>query len=874
MSKKMVPPLRFELRLADYETAILTNYNMVASDAYQFRITTFYYFDFQNSIKGMTTKTGIIRSLKQYYQTNELSRQAQYSCFDSTATTYIITAGQDNIEMASFIQRFNQIQRKCFNKEAVPLKHCQDNMWLLKPANFNQGRGIEIFKNLKEIQQFLNTRKPNSLWVAQKYIEKPFLFKQRKFDIRVWVLVTQQGEVFFHKFPYVRTSSAKYDTSAQDNYVHLTNNCLQQKGNSYGQHEDGNTLPVEDLFEYIKEKYPNQQTDIQQFIMQKMKDLVIDTFNAIKDQMLNSKRNYCYELFGYDFLIDEDLRVWLIETNLNPYLGVPNSYIGNILPKMINSMFQIILDPHFPPSQNYKNGKINDQIYKKILKLTILQVENQFDLIYCDNNSIYNDNKPINTRSPFTSSLYPIDELRQIPNYKQYQDIKKQQQQQIKIQIQTPVIKENSKRKSKNTLQYDSKCQNNKQSNIFSKKNLNKTGDLKLKEQGQKFSLPSINQNNSNLNMQNDKKNQNDENDTYRRQNSRKSGQNIHKVNLSTSNLNKSYYEESSEEENSKLTLSQKHKQIFSESKIIKQHKSKNKNEIPLTLEQINEKQGLQMKEIYHKVKNLIKNYPYQDYEPLQNYVQNCLTKLINWELYDENEIEWTIKTIQIVMNSRFIGVFSEQKNIDTLIQIIDSQNFLLKIQLIAIQLIKYICKNVSLKLFVLGKDITKSLMKIALSTVDPREREKYDQQLRLEAIRSIITLGGIYDRKAFIPGETRKNDDARRSLIENGGVLALIQIKHQTDEDLIIEQMKKFFLNLDLKDYEQQLDLIVQWIEKFKCQKKDKENQSMVVNMLDAGNQEIDIQDNVQDMQQKSYLLSFLTLKFHSILINLKVQN
>ena len=46
-----------------------------------------------------------------------------------------------------------------------------------------------------------------------------------------------------------------------------------------------------------------------------MKDIVIDSFMSVKDKLNNSKMNNCFELLGYDFMIDEDLRVWLIEIN-------------------------------------------------------------------------------------------------------------------------------------------------------------------------------------------------------------------------------------------------------------------------------------------------------------------------------------------------------------------------------------------------------------------------------------------------------------------------------------------------------------------------------------------------------------------------------
>jgi hypothetical protein len=36
-------------------------------------------------------------------------------------------------------------------KERTPQKHCKENYWLVKPANMNQGRGIEIFNSLVDI---------------------------------------------------------------------------------------------------------------------------------------------------------------------------------------------------------------------------------------------------------------------------------------------------------------------------------------------------------------------------------------------------------------------------------------------------------------------------------------------------------------------------------------------------------------------------------------------------------------------------------------------------------------------------------------------------------------------------------------------------
>lgn len=164
---------------------------------------------------------------------------------------------------------------------------------------------------------FLALKPSNSQWVVQKYIEKPLLYNKRKFDIRVWVLITNKNEVFFYKHGYMRTSSSTYDTQDKNNYTHLTNNCLQKHGNNYGAFEEGNTLSFQVLEDYLREQYPDHNIDINTHLIPRFKDLIIDSYLAWKKHMNPKNRKNVFELFGYDFLIDEDLRTWLIEVNID-----------------------------------------------------------------------------------------------------------------------------------------------------------------------------------------------------------------------------------------------------------------------------------------------------------------------------------------------------------------------------------------------------------------------------------------------------------------------------------------------------------------------------------------------------------------------------
>ena len=72
-------------------------------------------------------------------------------------------------------------------------------------------------------------------FVVQKYVEKPFLMEGRKFDIRVFVLVNQDMNLYFFREGYLRMTSAPYNLdNIQNEYLHLTNNAIQRNCKDYG----------------------------------------------------------------------------------------------------------------------------------------------------------------------------------------------------------------------------------------------------------------------------------------------------------------------------------------------------------------------------------------------------------------------------------------------------------------------------------------------------------------------------------------------------------------------------------------------------------------------------------------------------------------
>jgi len=83
--------------------------------------------------------------------------------------------------------------------------------------------------------------------IIQKYIENPFLYKNRKFDIRVWVLINHENEVFMFKEGHIKTSSHEYNINSKNSFIHITNYSLQKYSSEFSKFELGNEASYSDL---------------------------------------------------------------------------------------------------------------------------------------------------------------------------------------------------------------------------------------------------------------------------------------------------------------------------------------------------------------------------------------------------------------------------------------------------------------------------------------------------------------------------------------------------------------------------------------------------------------------------------------------------
>jgi tubulin polyglutamylase TTLL5 len=157
--------------------------------------------------------------------------------------------------------------------------------------------------------------------------------------------------VYVYKEGLARFASESYSTKADKNnrFMHLTNYSINKKNDKFQQNDD---IENDDIgFKWSLTAFCNHLEQVgidMELLWSRTYDLIIKTIACGEHYVLaamkknNMYRLNCFEVFGFDILVDSDLKPWLVEVNLSPSLATDSPLDMVIKTSLLTDTFNMI----------------------------------------------------------------------------------------------------------------------------------------------------------------------------------------------------------------------------------------------------------------------------------------------------------------------------------------------------------------------------------------------------------------------------------------------------------------------------------------------------------------------------------------------------
>lgn len=202
--------------------------------------------------------------------------------------------------------------------------YSEDCQWIVKPCNSSQGKGIFILDSL-------NILGFEDGCIVSKYIANPLLINDLKCDLRLYLLITsfEPLKLYVYEEGLARFACDSYTSEdVLNKFAYLTNYSINKKNDKFVQNTDWQEDNIGHKWSFsafLKEMTRlGYDTD---GIVKKIYDLMIKTIISIESLVVDSvrklalKHNNCFDLLGFDIMIDSELKPWLLEVNLSPSMN-------------------------------------------------------------------------------------------------------------------------------------------------------------------------------------------------------------------------------------------------------------------------------------------------------------------------------------------------------------------------------------------------------------------------------------------------------------------------------------------------------------------------------------------------------------------------
>mmetsp|Transcript_34447 Transcript_34447/g.75187 ORF Transcript_34447/g.75187 Transcript_34447/m.75187 type:complete len:501 (-) Transcript_34447:51-1553(-) len=342
----------------------------------------------------LTRKDLLVKNIKraQRQAVRDGQQEEAQGFAECSPTTFVLP-----MEYSMFVEEFKRAQ-------------ASGAIWIMKPVGKSQGKGIFLFDKLSQVSGWRQCpkwlrredgdrkgapdkdgkedeeRKEAEPYVVQRYVSDPLLIGGRKFDLRLYVLVTSYAPlcVYMYRSGFARFSHTRFSMNSEDlsnAMVHLTNVAVQKNCEHYDE-KRGGKWDLHRLKLYLVAREGREKVEE---LFRAIQDVVLYSLLSVQKVMIQDK--HCFELYGYDVMISSDLRPWLLEVNASPSLTANTAPDYDMKFALLDDTLTVLdFERYLSGSETQLGGF--DLLYKNGSRVGPSENANYKSFLGCENNRL------------------------------------------------------------------------------------------------------------------------------------------------------------------------------------------------------------------------------------------------------------------------------------------------------------------------------------------------------------------------------------------------------------------------------------------------------------------------------------------------------